>query len=97
MKFEWDENKNNDNVDKHGFDFKDAHLMFDNMSLLVYEDKRKNYGETRYIGFGRINNRVLNIVFTKRNEILRIISLRKANLREVKAYEKQFKNKLGKD
>lgn len=93
MPFEWDENKNQLNIKKHGVDFEEAKELFLNDSLWEIEDKRREYQETRFVGFGYIRNRLMNIVFTKRiSGITRVISLRKANQREVKAYEKNFKN-----
>lgn len=50
-------------------------------------DDRKDYGETRYIAVGRINNREYVLVFTRPNaNETRIVSLRKANSREVVRY-----------
>lgn len=93
MNFDWDENKNKSNIEKHGLDFEDAKELFFNGSLWKLEDNRIEYNETRFIGFGYTNGRLMNIVFTKRlPNIVRVISFRKANQREVKAYEKNFKN-----
>jgi uncharacterized DUF497 family protein len=49
-------------------------------------DSRFDYGETRQIAFGFINNRLFVCVFTDRDNERRIISLRKANSREVRRY-----------
>jgi len=89
--FEWDENKNQQNIKKHGIDFNDAPQIFKN-KLIVINDDRFDYKETRTIGFGNLFTRIVCVVFTKRNDIIRIISLRKANNREVKFYENQIKN-----
>ena len=50
-------------------------------------DSRFIYGEDRYLALGRVDDRVLTIVYTMRNDAIRIISARKANSREVKKYE----------
>lgn len=93
MKFDWDETKNKLNIEKHGLDFEDAKELFINGTLLRLEDTRNEYNEIRYVGFGYSNGRLMNIVYTKRKpNIFRIISFKKANQREVKAYEKNFKN-----
>jgi uncharacterized DUF497 family protein len=93
MPFDWDENKNLLNIEKHGLDFEDSKELFLNGSLWKTEDKRSEYKEVRFVGFGYVKNRLMNIVFTKRIfNIIRIISFRKANQREVEAYEKNFKN-----
>lgn len=55
-------------------------------TALVIKDKRYGYGENRMIGIGYIGNRLYVVVFVDRGNVRRIISLRKANLREVKRY-----------
>lgn len=49
VKFEWDEDKNEANVEKHGLDFEDASEVFDS-PMLVALDMRQDYGEDRCIG-----------------------------------------------
>lgn len=56
--------------------------------VLVRTDKRNDYGERRYCVLGSIEDRLHSVVFTPRQGKPRIISLRKANKREVKRYEK---------
>lgn len=89
MRFEWDERKNEENIRKHGFDFADAPDIFDS-PMLVLLDNRKDYGEDRWIGVGRLHGKVVVVVFTERDdrEITRIISLRKATKQEQQGYEK---------
>ena len=53
MTFEWDENKNNKNLEKHGIDFKTATKIFQS-TRLTKVDSRKNYGEVRHITIGLI-------------------------------------------
>jgi len=81
MKFEWDETKRLDNIKKRGLDFQDAHFVF-NDEAYVIEDLRKDYDENRFILFGPLFGRLVVIVFTFRNDTIRIISMRKANQRE---------------
>ena len=52
----------------------------------VADDDRKDYGERRQVAYGLIRDRLFVCVFTDRGETRRIISLRKANSREVEAY-----------
>ncbi len=95
MNFEWDERKNAINLAKHGFDFADAPGIFE-LPMVVDLDVRENYGEDRWIGIGLLNGRVVVIVYTEPNEqIIRIISLRKALSHERKRYEQYIKNRLG--
>ena len=70
-----------------GFDFAYAARAFFDPDRLVQEDTRYSYGEERYQLTGRIESRVYVIVYTLRNDSMRIISARKANQREVKQYE----------
>lgn len=57
-------------------------------TALIWEDRRKDYGERRYCVLGFIEDRLHSVVFTPRNGKPRVISLRKANKREVNRYEK---------
>lgn len=92
MKYEWDEAKNALNVENHGFDFNDAHELFEGNRLIIPDDRR-DYGEKRLITIGHINNRLMVAVYTQRpSGNIRIISLRKANSREKARFEKTIKN-----
>ena len=83
---EWDRNKNDENLRKHGLSFEDAPKVFDGRCL-TFEDRRIAYGEERYITLGYLEARLVVIAHTPRGENTRIISMRKANSRERKAYE----------
>ncbi len=92
--FEWDENKNRANIEKHGLDFVDAETMFES-TFLFRPDMRKDYGELRCIGIGTIRGRTAVVIFTERDpKTIRIISLRKANREERKQYEKALQDRL---
>ena len=95
MEFEWDEQKNQANITKHELDFADATRIF-RLPLRISLDQRQDYGEERWIGLGMLDGRVVLIVFTEPDEnIIRIISLRKALPYERKCYEQYLKNELG--
>jgi len=98
MKFEWDEDKNAENLRKHGFDFADAWQVFHNPLIVRYDD-RVHSGEDRWIGTGMMSNGVpIVLIFTERDrEMIRIISMRKATKNERTRYEKAIKDRLGKD
>lgn len=82
MRFEWDEAKRAANLAKHGIDFVDTLEMFA-APMLVRSDKRKDYGEPRWLGLGIVQGRLMVVAYTKRGpNTVRIISLRKANSRE---------------
>ena len=85
MNFEWDGDKNAANIDKHGIDFTDAKRIFEGPTLERIDD-RKAYGETRVAAVGVVENRELFVVYTTRGRTRRIISARKANRHERKAY-----------
>lgn len=88
MRFEWDENKRAANLKKHGVDFVAACSLW-NRLMLTIEDTRTDYNELRLIGMGLLKKRVMVVVFTERQpDIIRIISFRKANRREIEYYEK---------
>lgn len=95
MNFEWDESKNNTNIRKHELDFFDAWEMFE-APVLVVHDTRREYGEHRFIGIGILRNLATAVVFTERkDDIIRIISLRRANRHERKKFIKFIENQLG--
>jgi uncharacterized protein len=95
MNFEWDDLKNEINLDKHGFDFADAYRVFGS-PMVVDIDRRRDYGEDRWIGTGTLDGRIVVVIFTEPDrETTRIISLRKALSRERINYEQYIKNELG--
>jgi uncharacterized DUF497 family protein len=95
MIFQWDEEKNKENIRKHNIDFTDANGIFD-QPMLVDIDSRKDYGEIRYIGIGLLKNFVVVVVYTKRNnDIIRIISLRRAAQNERERFTEHLRDQLG--
>lgn len=87
MEFEWDPAKSNTCASQRGFDFAYAVRAFIDPKRCIKQDTRYNYGKDRYILFGMIEGRLFCIAYTVRGTTFRIISARKANLREVKNYE----------
>ena len=90
MKYEWNENKCNANIAKHGVDFISAE-EFDWSTAIEVFDERNDYGEDRWIALGLIGTRLHVLIYTIRFETIRIISLRKANKRERDFYEAKTK------
>ena len=87
MEFEWDDNKNRENIRKHGFDLGDAWEIFEFL-VLDELDTRTYYGEERWTGIGLLGNRIVVVTFTHRSEdTIRIISLRKAMKHEREKFE----------
>jgi uncharacterized protein len=77
-----------------GFGFELAG-RFDFHTALVEVDERRDYGETRFSAIGTIDVRLHVLIFTIRENELRVISLRKANGREVSRYEKFADERAG--
>ncbi len=85
--FEWDEAKNLENIRNHKIDFTDVSKMFEG-SILIELDNRIDYGEDRWIGIGFLRNGVAVVVWTERqNDVVRIISARRANRYERRRFE----------
>lgn len=84
--FEWDENKNKSNLEKHGLDFNDAKDVFKDKENNVTDDVRKDYGEDRFKVVGKVKDLVLAVIFTVRDTVTRIISARSANRKEKEDY-----------
>ena len=92
MLFEWDEDKNRANVQKHKIDFADIPAIF-NSPMLIELDERKDYADDRWIGIGFLRDIVVVVVFTeRRQDTIRIISARKASKHERKRYEQALTN-----
>ena len=87
VKLVWDVNKSLRCLWTRGFDFAYAARIFDDPLRLTIEDRRRDYGESRSMTFGRIEKRVFVVISTRRDDMIRIISARKANRREVSWYE----------
>jgi len=63
--------------------------------MVIALDRRLDYGEARFIGFGPLKGRVMAIIFSRRMPDLIRISLRKANQREQRRYEQAVTDRLG--
>lgn len=89
MLFEWDENKNQKNLDKHGIDFNDAIAIFDDDERIEAIDDRNEYGEERIQVIGEARPGVLMVVYTWRKDKTsrRMISARTASQKERALYQ----------
>jgi len=84
--FEWDENKNRQNLTKHKISFEEAIEIFNGIVFTKIDD-RYDYGEVREISIGAIQGVVIiTVAHTERNGKIRIISARKATVKERKDY-----------
>ena len=91
MNFEWDNTKRKSNIKKHGIDFIDAPIIFSGYTLTI-EDDRYDYGEERFVTFGILDGRVVAVVHTETENLIRIISMRKATKNEEKEYFSKITN-----
>jgi uncharacterized protein len=80
MEFEWDERKNSANRTKHGFDFTFAVRIFAG-TVREYVDPRP-WNEHRIVATGQVEGRFITIVYTRKNNVYRIISARVARSKE---------------
>lgn len=84
MEFDWDDAKDRANRAKHGLSLAEA-ARPDWANGWLESDPR-DYGETRFITYATLDGRLMVCIWTLRGDIRRIISLRKANLREIRDY-----------
>ena len=92
LAFKWDPNKAKRNLEIHGVSFDEASTAFkDPLSLVIYDPLHSEI-EDRFVLIGTsFANRLLVVVHTERDDLIRIISARKANKHERKYYEKNLK------
>jgi len=83
MNIRFDQAKRDKTLEERGLDFARAEEIFAGQHLTRIDD-RQEYGEDRYITAGMLDGRIVIIVWTPRGETCRIISMRKANEREIK-------------
>ena len=91
VRFEWDEAKRKENLLKHGVDFDDVPPLFDGITVTVIDD-RFDYGEHRFITVGVVHGVVLTVAHTETDELIRIISARKATGNEEEGYFRQIRD-----
>lgn len=73
MNFEWNEKKGVENIRKHGVSFEVAQRAFLDKNRKIYHDEKHSAGEDRYFCYGMVEDEVLTVRFTIRNESIRII------------------------
>jgi len=88
--FDWDEGNRQKNWENHQVDYRECEEVFFNQPLLVNEDVKHSFQEQRYYVLGRSDaGRALFLVFTIRNNKIRIISARDQSKKERTIYEQQ--------
>ena len=92
-KFDWDENKNESNIKKHGISFEQAQFVFFDENAIVEYDDEHSEGEDRFVIIGAdIDFKILMVChcFRRNDEIIRILSARKATPNEQGQYRRRL-------
>ena len=92
MKFEWDENKRQENIARRGLDFLDARRLFDGRPVFTYRSPREDEERWGMVGLLEIEGQenFYLVVWTKRHEKIRIISFYRADVWEIREYRQLF-------
>jgi len=85
MNFECDPNKSQRNLEKHGIDFEQAQLIWEDVHRL--EIPARTVDEPRFLVIGKIADKCWSAVITYRDDNIRIISVRRSRVEEVEYYE----------
>lgn len=87
ISFDWDTGNLDKNFKKHKVHFREAEEVFFNKPLKVFTDEKHSIKEKRFVAYGISNkNRLLTIIFTLRDNLIRVISARNANKNERRIY-----------
>ena len=92
MRFEWDPDKDRANREKHGISFEEASELLESVNdfLEIYDEAHAG-DEERFIAIGPIRNRMVVVYYTERaDDVIRIISARRATKNEVRLFQKCF-------
>jgi len=88
LNFEWDSKKAESNERKHGITFEEASTIFGDLLSITIDDPSHSIGEDRFITIGTsASGKIIVVVHTDRNDIIRIISARRATKNERRQYE----------
>ena len=86
MEFDWDPAKNAENERKHGVSFADAVGLWDDLYVEVEEIAYSEDGEQRNAILGRLSGKIYVAIWTKRGEVIRLISVRRARKNEEEVF-----------
>lgn len=89
MQFEWDENKDRINTEKHGISFLEASTVFYDENAVLFDDPDNSEQEDRFliVGFSqKVRICIVSHCYRGDDDVIRIISARKATKREAEAY-----------
>lgn len=89
LEFTWDKRKAKSNYAKHGVSFDVAKSVFKDPFAIEFIDDRRDYGEERFVILGMVDYLVLYVAYSERDEVIRIISARRATKYEEQVYFQQ--------
>lgn len=95
IRFQWDERKQTENKRKHGIDFEEAQTVFQDNRALLIEDPDHSVDEDRFVLLGlsfSLRTLVVCHCYRENEEVIRIISARRANPTERIEYNRRWKN-----
>lgn len=87
----WNEAKRKSNLRKHGLDFKDAYLVYENPDKCTYEASRDDEYRFMDVALAVVKGRLLSLVCAERGNDVRVISFRNASREERRQYEEDTK------
>ncbi len=90
MRYSFDATKRAHNLKKHGLDLADAPQVIESGQTVTFEDRRFDYGETRFITLGPLGDLLVAIVTAEVEDDVRIISMRKADRHEQGIYRENL-------
>ena len=85
--FVWDDAKRESNLEKHGLDFRDAHVVYDDPDKLTYDSDRQGERRMLDLAFAIVKGKLLALIYTERGGDVRVISFRPASREEREQYE----------
>jgi len=84
--YEWDEVKRLANIRKHGLNFTDAYLVYENPDKITLASNRSNEPRMQDIAVVDIDGRLLTLIYVMRGYTVRVISFRRASVKERREY-----------
>ena len=94
--FEWDDDKNQSVLARWGFDFDFAVRVFDE-AYVEREDRRVDYGESRFIATGNVDGYMISVAWTPRDKTRRIITAWPSGSRDIRRYNGYRQANQGRD
>ena len=87
VEYTWDEAKRESNIEKHGFDFADAALVYENPDKVTLDTERRGERRSQDVAFVALKGKILALAYIERDENVRCISFRRADKKERRLYE----------